>query len=188
MRRAVLVGPALLILASAISWYYIIGTPQYSIYRMSAAIHARDAEEAELYIDIDRVSDEAFDMVLTAQADRKKRSAGSATWGEAMADGLIELLKPAMKARFRDELRTQLRKVSEEGPPRVGLFALPSTPLQIWRHATVNRDHRVAHVSIHDDAGRLVREFRMVQRPNRRWRIVAVESDRIREILQRKSE
>src|SRR5262245_6892027 len=114
MRRVWLVGLGLLLVIGATGWYYLVGTPQYSIYRLSVAFQERDIEEVERYIDIDRVSDEAFAAVEAIQAKRQAAS-GSEGLGTAFADGLIELLKPMLKTRLKDELRMQLRKATEEG-------------------------------------------------------------------------
>ena len=62
------------------------------------------------------------------------------------AGGLIELLRPMIKARFRDELRMQIRKASEEGGPEPGPFALPPAGFRLWRLLRVDREGRVARL------------------------------------------
>jgi hypothetical protein len=97
MRRALVLGLVVLLIAAAGGWYYISGTPQYSLYRMGAAMAARDAEEAEQYIDIERVADRAVDAIY----EGRSKPVASEGWGAAMADGFLELLKPVVKARTK---------------------------------------------------------------------------------------
>lgn len=180
--RIVLVAALLLSGLGAGGWYYVSGTPTYSLHRLAVAVDARDVAEAERYIDVDRVADEAADTVIEELLKGPTRGASSDPWkrlGERLAAGFVEAMKPVIKARYRDELRARVRKAIEEGQRAGGALTLPVGFLAIMRRATIERDGEVARVTVWDDAGRPAVKFRMA-RHGRRWRIVAMDPDWLR--------
>ena len=60
-----LLAAATLVLAALVGWYYLMGTPQYSLSRFAGAIHAHDAAAAERFVDVDRVAQAASDVIVT---------------------------------------------------------------------------------------------------------------------------
>ena len=44
-----LLPAAALLLSALVVWYYLMGTPQYSLYRLVAALHSNDAAGAAFF-------------------------------------------------------------------------------------------------------------------------------------------
>lgn len=190
-QRTQLVLITALIVAGSIlgAWYYVVGTPKYSLYRLAAAVDARDTEEVERYLDIDRVADNVTDVLLeamkrlrrqTREADPRQR------FGDEMAQGLVELMKPTIKARFRDEFREQVRKEVEEGRRETRrVLALPGGVAGILKRVRVEQAGKAARLVIQDEEGKEQIQLRMVQRSDRRWRIVGMDSEWVQEQFRR---
>jgi len=163
------------------AWYGVAGTPQYSLYRLSQAVRAHDAATAERYIDFDQVADDAAETLIEFVRSERRAEAlpAGSEWeelGRQLAEGLIELMLPAVKARARDEFRSQFRRAVEEGNSESRFLTMPSQVRDLRAKVTVQRDGKRAIVSV-SDKGEIVSKFRMIQQPNRQWRIVALDRE-----------
>ena len=162
-------------------WYALSGTPQYSLYQLAKSIQARDIETAQRYIDLDRVADEATDTFVDF-ARSEVGSSGVQGFGQDLAQGLIELMLPALKARVRDKFRTQLRKAIEEGNTETRFFSIPSQVADIRARVQVEKNGKTATVKV-TDGKKVISKFRMAQKPDRRWQIVALDRDWLSSVL-----
>jgi len=163
-----LLAAATLVLAAFLVWYYLMGAPQYSLYRFAGAIYAHDAAAAERFVDVDRVAQAASDVIV-GEYLRENSKAGQAL--EALGLGAARsvaghALKPLVAARVRSEIR----KMAETGGKGPGVLVLPAGMVVAFRELAVERNAADAWVT-HTDPRRGQTRFRMSQQPDRSWRI-----------------
>ena len=177
--RGLLLAAALL-LAVLLVWYYVMGTPQYSLYRLAAALHRHDAAAAERFVDVDRVALEASEVIAAAYLEQEPRAAqalGSLGVGSVRATA-VRALRPLVAGRVRAEIA----RMARDGGADRGPLALPAGLLASFWVFDVAREPPDAWVS-YDEAGRGRTRFRMSQQPDRSWRITAFDRDWVRRQL-----
>ncbi len=175
-----LLAAAALVLAVLVGWYYLMGTPQYSLYRFAGAIHAHDAATAERFVDVDRVAQAASDVIV-AEYLRGNSKAEQAL--EALGQGAAtavagQAMKPLVAARVRGEIR----KMAESGGQGPGVLVLPAGIVAAFLRPAVVREAADAWVT-YTDPRRGQTRFRMSQQPDRSWRITDFDRDWVRRHL-----
>ena len=177
--RGLLLAAALL-LAVLLVWYYVMGTPQYSLYRLAAALHRHDAAAAERFVDVDRIAQAASEVIAGDYLGQEPRGAqvlGSLGLGSAQA-AAARALRPLVAQRVRAEMT---RMASDGGADR-GPLALPTGLLASFWVLDVAREPPDAWVS-YDERGGAQTRFRMTQQPDRSWRITEFDRDWVRRQL-----
>ena len=171
---------AALLLALLSGWYYLMGTPQYSIYRFAVAIRDRDAAAAERFVDVDRVALAASDVVVGEYLAGNSRAArGIEALGQGTARGAAaQALKPLVAARVRAEIR---KTAAAQGSGTSG-FLLPAGIIGAFRRLDVAREGPGAWVSYTDIRSGQTR-FWMTQQPDRSWRITEFDREWVRSHL-----
>jgi len=175
-----LLPAAALLLSALVVWYYLMGTPQYSVYRLAAAIHGRDAASAERFVDVDRIAQAASDTIAGDYLQHEPRAAQAL---EALGQGsaraaAARALKPLVAARVRAEIR----KMAQNGGGERGVLALPAGVLATFWGVEVAREAPDAWVT-YTDPRRGATRFRMSQQPDRSWKITEFDRDWVRHHL-----
>ncbi len=111
---------ASLLLVVLVAWYYLIGTPQYSVYRLTGALHDRDATGAERFIDVNRVAQSASDVIVVDYLTREPRAAKAL---EALGQGgaratAARALEPLVASRVRAEIKKMADRGGSGRSPR----------------------------------------------------------------------
>ena len=172
-----LLPAAALLLSALVVWYYVMGTPQYSLYRLAGAIHGHDAAAAERFVDVDRIAQAASDTIAGDYLEHEPRAARAL---EALGQGsaratAARALKPLVAARVRAEIA----KMAQEGGAVPGALALPAGLLAAFWGLHVVREAPEAWVT-YTSPGRGQTRFRMSQLPDRSWKITEFDRDWIR--------
>ena len=163
-----LVAAAALVLAALSGWYYLTGTPQYSLYRFAGAIHGRDASAAERFIDVDRVAQAASDVVVAQYLAGNSKAAHAI---EALGQGTARTIAgQALKPLVAVRVRAEIRKAAEAGGSGTSGFLLPAGIVAAFWGLDVAREGPGAWVIYRDPRAGQTR-FRMTQQPDRSWRI-----------------
>ncbi|MDO8479367.1 MAG: DUF2939 domain-containing protein [Candidatus Rokubacteria bacterium] len=175
-----LLAAATLVLAALLVWYYLMGAPQYSLYRFALAIQGHDAAAAERFVDVDRVALAASDMIV---AEYLRSNATAAHALEALGQGAArsvagQAMKPLVAARVRSEIW----KMAETGGQGPGVLVLPAGMVVAFRELAVERNAADAWVT-YTDPRRGQTRFRMSQQPDRSWRITEFDPDWVRRHL-----
>jgi Protein of unknown function (DUF2939) len=175
-----LLAAATLVLVALLVWYYLMGTPQYSLSRFAGAINAHDAAAAERFVDVDRVAQAASEVIV---ADYLRGNSKAASAIEALGQGAArsvagQAVKPLVAARVRGELR----KMAEAGGQGPSVLVLPAGMIAAFSGLAVERDAEGAWV-IYTDPRRGQARFRMSQQPDRFWRITELDADWVRRHL-----
>lgn len=172
-----LLTAAALLLSIVVVWYYLMGTPQYSLYRLAAALHAHDAAAAARFVDVDRVAQAASETMAGDYLEHEPRATQAL---EALGQGgakatAARALKPMVAARVRSEMA----KMAREGGSMQGALALPAGLVAAFWSASVVREAPDAWVTF-KDSDRTQTRFRMSQQADRSWRITEFDPDWIR--------
>jgi len=168
---------AALVLVGLLGWFYLMGAPQYSLYRFSLAIGAHDVAAAERFVDVDRIALAASDVIVSeyVRSDAKAAQAFEVP-GKGAARSLVgQAMKPLVAARVRSEIR----KMAETGGQGPGVLMLPAGMLVAFRELAVERSGPDAWVTYTDPRQGATR-FRMSQQPDRSWRITEFDPDWVR--------
>ncbi|HEX9124994.1 MAG TPA: DUF2939 domain-containing protein [Methylomirabilota bacterium] len=171
---------ASLLLAVLVAWYYLMGTPQYSVYRLTAALHDRDVTAAERFIDVNRVAQSASDVIVVDYLTREPKAAQAL---EALGQGgaratAARALEPLVAARVRAEIR----KMADRGGSGPGGFVLPAGIVAAFWEPQVARDGEDAWLTYTDRRGGQTR-FRASQQPDRSWMITEFDREWVRHHL-----
>ena len=175
-----LLAAAALVLVALLVWYYLMGTPQYSLSRFAGALYAHDAAAAERFVDVDRVAQAASDVIV---ADYLRGNSKASNAIEALGQGAArsvagQAVKPLVAARLRGELR-RMAETGGQGPREL---VLPASMIAAFSGLTVERDAEGAWV-IYTDPRRGQARFRMSQQPDGFWRITELDPEWVRRHL-----
>ena len=175
-----LLAAATLVLAALLVWYYLMGAPQYSLYRFALAIQGHDAAAAERFVDVDRVALAASDVIVS---EYLRSNAKAAHAFEALGQGgARSVVAQAMKPLVAAQVRSEIRKMAETGGQGPGVLVLPAGMVVAFRELTVERNAAEAWVT-YSEPRRGQTRFRMGQQPDRSWRITEFDPDWVRHHL-----
>jgi hypothetical protein len=168
---------AALLLVVLVAWYYLIGTPQYSIYRLAGALRDRDAAAAERFVDVNRVAQSASDVVVAEYLIREPKAAQAL---EALGKGgaretAARALEPLVAARVHAEIR----RMAARGGSGPSGFALPADIVAAFWQPQVAREGEEVWLTYTDRHGGQTR-FRASQQPDRSWMITEFDRDWVR--------
>jgi hypothetical protein len=171
---------ASLLLAVLVAWYYLIGTPQYSIYRLTRALHDRDASAAERFVDVNRVAQSASDAIVAEYLTREPKAAQAL---EALAQGgaratAARAIEPLVAGRVRAEIR----KMADRGGSGPAGFVLPAGIVAAFWEPRVAREGADVWLTYTDRRGAQTR-FRASQQPDRSWMITEFDREWVRRHL-----
>jgi len=164
------------VLAAALlsGWFYVVGTPTYSLSRFASALQSRDATRALAYVDVDRVAEAAAD-VLVADAFARQRPPRNVF--EAMGQGIArstaeQTVKFQAAARVRAEVQRMAETAGQGSAMPVGLLA-------VIQGADMVRQGDEVWVT-YTDPSQGVTRFKMSRQPDRSWKITAFDNDWVR--------
>lgn len=174
--RWLLPAAALLLFVLA-TWYYVMGTPQYSLYRLSAALRDHDASGAERFVDIDRVAQAASETMAADYLEHEPRA-------ERVLEGLGQggaraTAARALKPFVAQRVRAEIGKMAQEGGVGRGALTLPVGLVAGFWGLNVQREPPDAWIT-YQQPGRAQTRFRMSQQPDRSWKITELDREWIR--------
>jgi hypothetical protein len=178
MRR--LLPAAALLLAVVAVWYYLMGTPQYSLYRLAAALHRHDASAAERFVDVDRIAQAASETIAGDYLGQEPR--GGRVLEALGQGGARATAARALRPLVADRVRAEIGRMAREGTAGRGALALPAGLVAAFWVLDVTREPPDAWIT-YDDRGRGRTRFRMSQEPDRSWRITEFDRDWVRRQL-----
>ncbi|HEV8533013.1 MAG TPA: DUF2939 domain-containing protein [Methylomirabilota bacterium] len=167
-------GIAVLAVALLSGWFYVVGTPSYSLYRFAHALHSRDPAGALAYVDVDRVAEAAAD-VLVADAFARQRPPRNVF--EAMGQGIA---RSAAQQNVKLQAAARLRAEVERMADAAGQGSvLPLGLLAVIQGADMVRQGDEVWVT-YTEPGQGVTQFKMSRQPDRSWKITAFDKDWVR--------
>jgi hypothetical protein len=163
------------------SWFDLSGRPQYSLYRLGAAIQSRDVVAAQSYFDVDQIADSAAQLLVADYFSRQPQPADELqAVGQQLARGIaVEGMRPLVAARVRAEIQKTVEAVT----PQQASLAVPASFLGAFQAFAVSRQGGDAWVT-YRDARQGVTRFRMIQQSNRSWKITEFDQDWVRRQVQ----
>lgn len=120
---------AFLIIVLGSSYYWFLGTPQYSMMKLKSAIESHDADKAMTYIDIDAIFDSLWakmqSKALSELEKSKDTEDGFAAFGATLGMSFLENMKPGIKemikTTFKDSIASSDPKEAEKQKLRTTL-------------------------------------------------------------------
>jgi hypothetical protein len=175
-----LLPAAALFLSLLVVWYYLMGTPQYSLYRLAAAVHGHDAGSAERFVDVDRIAQAASETIAADYLEHEPR-AGQVL--EALGQGSARSTAArALKPFVAQRVRAEMGRMAREGGAAPGALALPAGLVAAFWRVRVLPEPPDAWIT-YTDPGRGQTRFRMSQQPDRSWRITEFDREWVRRQL-----
>jgi len=172
-----LLPAAALLLVVLAGWYYMMGTPQYSLYRLGVAVRGHDASGIERFVDVDRVAQAASESMAAEYLEHEPR-AGQVL--EALGQGSARATAArALKPFVAQRVRAEIGKMAQEGEGGRGVLALPVGLVAGFWGLNVQREPPDAWIT-YQQPGRPQTRFRMSQQPDRSWKITELDREWIR--------
>jgi hypothetical protein len=101
MRRKIYIVTLVIIVILAIGFFYIRGTPHYSLYMLKQAIEKHNPDEALKYINIDSIVDNLVRDFL----GKNEKGVGQEIHGKSSLKGMIGDALPEIKGSIRSSIR-----------------------------------------------------------------------------------
>lgn len=175
-----LLPAAALILSLLVVWYYLMGTPQYSLYRLAVALHRHDPGSAERFLDVDRIAQAASETIAGDYLEHEPRASQVL---EALGQGSARATAArALKPLVAQRVRAEIARMAREGGSAPGALALPAGLVAAFWRVQVRPEAPDAWIT-YTDPGRGQTRFRMSQEPDRSWRITEFDRDWVRRQL-----
>ncbi len=175
-----LLPAAALLLSGLVVWYYLMGTPQYSLYRLAAALHSHDPGSAERFLDADRIAEAASETIAADYLEHEPRASQAL---EALGQGSARATAArALKPLVAQRVRAEMARMAREGGAAAGALALPAGLVAAFWRVQVLREAPDAWIT-YTDPRRGQTRFRMSQQPDRSWRITEFDREWVRRQL-----
>jgi Protein of unknown function (DUF2939) len=176
-RRLVWVVSAGLLFLLLWGWFDLSGRPQYSLYRLGAAIQSRDVVAAQGYFDIEKIADSAAQLLVADYFDRQPQPANDlqVVSRQMARDLAVQQMRPLVAARVRAEIQ----KTVEAATPQQASLAVPAGLVGAFQSFAVSRQGGDAWIS-YLDAKQGVTRFRMMQQASRSWKITEFDREWVR--------
>lgn len=111
MKRWMLAAAGSATVILILAFFYIRGTPSYSLYMLQRAVENHDADEALKYIDVDSIVDRLAATLVGKDTSADKHSSKVSNLKTTVSDNL---------PRIKDSLRASLRQaIVSSGPPEI---------------------------------------------------------------------
>lgn len=173
-----ILGACVLVLAALIgaAWWYVIGTPQYSMMQLKNAYETHDVEKAKQYVDVDAITDQLVNVIV----DKVKEEVGNATEGEGGLLGGVELngellntlmpqIKEQAKKEFQESFEDSVKGENDEETP-FNFFGDEKT------ENAFAADGEDMLLTLHNPDEQYDVVFRLKQQDDRSWKIVAFDN------------
>jgi len=108
------------IVAGGIIYWQYTRTPKYSLWQAKKAIEQHDLASFEKYVDVEGITNNLIDQILEISTDETKPQDEWKQLGEAIAKGLISLLKPNLTKILKQQIveYVEMGKFEEEKKSR----------------------------------------------------------------------
>lgn len=169
MKIIIIIVVALAIVLGGI-YYYIIGTPTYSLYRLGKAVKTRNSAEFNKYVDVSSVAGKLV-LDVYVQVDQNASDPNSDLFTKLkdyVAKGTISL--------FKDQLKNGIGVVIES-VSKNNIKSLTSISLK-----EIKKSGGSATATLQNANGNTLR-IEMVQTPQRYWRVVSVNYSDLKELI-----
>ena len=147
-------------------FYFIKGTPRYSLYQIRKAVRDHDSISFNKYVDVDRVVSSLFDTA-SKNIDDEINKDSMEGFGMQIAQAML----PALKEELKNEINKNIEEISNEGSNGIADSSIKN----------IVREGKSANVVILNTKNEELR-MAMVQTPERYWRIVSIDFDDYKKI------
>ena len=167
------------------SYYYISGTPQYSLYKLKKSIENHNSEQFYKYVDVDTVISSLTNWAWKEVDQKIEKEKPEGEWGllgYELGKGFVELLKPTIKeyltATVKEAITTGFKEIEGEKEMEETFKKISYTDIK------VQKDGKVANVEIPhflNDGSSL--KLKMRQTPDRYWKVIEINPETFKNIF-----
>lgn len=153
--------------------YWALGTPHYSLFRLGRALQSGDSETAMRFLDLERLAENAVEQQIETFASAPASSNSQRMQNDVLIRQL-RLNRIALAQEIEDDLR---RSLAAAGGP---------SPMEgeDWELGAVSRTGERASTALVREPDGLRIDFEMEQQPDRTWKIVRTDLQRLAALLQ----
>ncbi|HUV46852.1 MAG TPA: DUF4352 domain-containing protein [Candidatus Bathyarchaeia archaeon] len=141
--------PIILILLIVFGFFgieYIKTSPQFSMYKMSKAVRQHNYEEFSKYFDMDSVVNNIIDKAFK-ETEEESTDNELGELGKGFAEGLLIMMKPALKEEFKNQLKEQVETGS------FGENYQTKNTLKAFTMTRVKKEGHIAQIEITNENG-----------------------------------
>ena len=163
MKKIAIMVAFLAFIIGGSSYYYIVGTPTYSLYKIKKAIQNHDSTEFNKYIDVERVVSSLID-------DASKNMQEDDSLSE-FSKNLAQTFLPALKETLRNSINKSIEEISNG----------ESDKLSSVKIKDITKEGKSANVTIDNAQGEIIK-LNMIQTTGRYWKIVRIDFNDFKKI------
>jgi Protein of unknown function (DUF2939) len=168
MTKKIIIGAIVSVLVLGGTFYYIQGTPRYSLYQTKKAIQDHDSTTFNKYVDVDRIVTSLTDEGFKSVENEMNSSANSLG---ALGKGLVTAFLPALKVGLKESINKSIEEISDG---KQNAFAEAKVK-------EVKQEGKSANVILLNSKNEEIR-LSMIQTPERYWRVVGVNFDDFKKV------
>jgi len=180
--RFLTVPVALLVVLLAIGFYYLSGTPRYSLYKISRAVKNHDSGEFHKYVDVDRIVDHLAKFAVEQALAEMEKNKTTDDWGRPAQEfdkELAMMMLPKMIEAMKPQIKQAITEIIEDTDREPEGSSLLGATL-----ADIQTEGSTSLVTLeHQDTGEKIR-FKMVKSPDRYWKIVELDLESFQALSQ----
>lgn len=171
MMKKLIIGVIVLTLVCGAVFYYMKGTPKYSLYLVKKAIKNHDSLTFNKYVDIDRVTNGLIETATKKYDDEMKKD--NNPFG-GIGKGMFQAMLPGLKEQMKSGLDKSIEEISEDKDNKYGT-------LELVKVKQILQEGKSAKVTLLNAQNEEIR-LDMVQTPERYWQIVGINLDDFKKI------
>lgn len=158
-----------------LGWFYIHSTPQYSLYQIRRAIISHDYEMFSKYVDIDSLVDSLIAQSLASQKSQvnQKEENEWEKMGSIVAQGLVSVMKPALK----EQVKAVIKKQVESGESEEKKFLQANKPIEAFTKVQVRREGKIAKVTFPNPDGDMTDTQMVMRQKESYWQLIDMNFD-----------
>lgn len=162
------------------TYYWWIGTPEYSLSELKSAYATHDVEKAFKYFDTDSIFDNFWLEFKKKNLEQiTEEDNGFAQLGYMLGQSMIENMKPAIKEKLKDSLTESVK-----GSSTATSTSKYNEMLLTKKYTLTKVDKNTTLIDFTDQKIK----FKLIKSPERYWKIVAIEGLLDDEVVSTKSE
>lgn len=170
MTKKIIIGAIVLVMVLGGAYYYVRGTPRYSLYQTRKAVLNHDSISFNKYVDVDRIASGLLDKASQSLDDEMGKQDNP--FG-GLGEGIFQAMMPALKEQLKSHINESIEEISDGNQNSVagGKVSIKE----------IKQEGKSANVTILNDKNEEI-HLNMVQTPDRYWRIVGINLDDFKKI------
>lgn len=168
MAKKIIIGVIILVLIIGGAFYYIKGTPKYSLYQIKKSVQNHDSITFNKYVDVDRITSGLMDTAVQSFDEEMKKEDNP--FGE-LGNGILQAMMPALKDELKSNINKSIEEISEGKDNKYVKTKVKE----------VIKEGKSAKITLENSDNEIIR-LDMIQTPKRYWQVVGINFDDFKKI------